>query len=99
MVESFLQTRKSLRLVVLILDSRRGAARGDLNLLDWLNAHRIPSLLVLTKADRLSQLERAQQKKNLDTMSLTRGKPFVFFSATNGEGKEELWKLIQAALV
>jgi GTP-binding protein len=99
MVESFLQTRKSLRLVVLILDARRGATPEDATLLDWLNYHGIPSLIVLTKADRLSQLERARQKKNLGTMPLTRGKPFLFFSAPHGEGKEELWKLIQAALI
>ena len=99
MVESFLQTRKSLRLVVLILDARRGATPEDLTLLDWLNYHDIPSLIVFTKADKLSQLERARQKKNLDTMPLARGKPYVFFSAVKGEGKEELWRLIRAALI
>ena len=98
MVESFLQTRKSLRLVILILDARRGAAPEDLTLLDWLNYHRIPSLIVLTKADRLSQMERARQKKNLDALPLARGKPFLFFSALHGEGREELWKLIRATL-
>jgi len=98
MVESYLQTRKEIRLVVLILDARRGASADDLALLDWLDYHKIPSLIALTKADKLSQLERARQKKALAGVSLFSGKPLSFFSAVTGEGKEELWRLIQEAL-
>jgi GTP-binding protein len=97
MVESYLQTRKEVRLVILILDARRGASPDDLTLLDWLNYHQIPSLIVLTKADKLSQIERARQKKDLGEIPLLSKKPISFFSALTGEGKEELWKRIQEA--
>ena len=98
MVESYLQTREGIRLVILILDARRGASAQDLDLLDWLEYHRISCLIVLTKADKLSSLERARQKKALSGAPLLRGKPFRFFSALTGEGKDELWKGIQEAL-
>lgn len=98
MVESYLQTRQELCLVVLILDARRGASPEDLTLLDWLDYHGIPSLIVFTKADKLSQMERARQKKALSGIPLISGKPFLFFSAVSGEGKEELWKMIQSFL-
>jgi len=98
MVESYLQTRQEIRLVVLILDARRGVAPDDLALLDWLDYHGIPCTIVLTKADKLSQIERARQKKALAEISLLSGKTLLFFSAVTGEGKEELWKLIQAHL-
>jgi GTP-binding protein len=97
MVESYLQTREGIRLVVLILDARRGASAEDLTLLDWLEYHQIPSLIVLTKADKLSQLERARQKKTLADIPLLSGKPTCFFSAFTGEGKEDIWKHIQGA--
>jgi len=97
MVESYLQTRKEVRLLILILDARRGASPDDLTLLDWLNYHQIPSLIVLTKADKLSQIERARQKKDLGEIPLLSKKPISFFSALTGEGKEELWKRIQEA--
>lgn len=97
MVESYLQTREGIRMVVLILDARRGASPEDLTLLDWLDYHQIPSLIVLTKADKLSQLERARQKKTLADISLLNGKPICFFSALTGEGKEDLWRHIQGA--
>jgi len=95
MVESYLQTREDIRLVILIIDARRGASPEDLNLLDWLDYHRIPALIVLTKTDKLSQIERAKQKKSLSENSLLANRPFLFFSAISGEGKEELWKIIR----
>ncbi|MCJ7495144.1 MAG: ribosome biogenesis GTP-binding protein YihA/YsxC [Deltaproteobacteria bacterium] len=98
MVESYLQTRQEIRLVVLILDARRGVAPDDLALLDWLDYHGIPCTIVLTKADKLSQIERARQKKILAEISLLSEKTLLFFSAVTGEGKDELWKLIQAHL-
>ncbi len=97
MVESYLQTREGIRMVVLILDARRGASPEDLTLLDWLDYHEIPSLIVLTKADKLSQIERARQKKALAAVPLLNGKPICFFSALTGEGKEDLWGHIQGA--
>ena len=94
MVESYLQTRREIRLVVLILDARRGAVPDDLALLDWLDYHGLPCTVVLTKADKLSQIERARQKKTLGQIPLLAGKTFLFFSATTGEGKKEVWNLI-----
>jgi GTP-binding protein len=97
MVESYLQTRQEIRLVILIVDARRGASAEDLALLDWLDYHNIPSLIVLTKADKLSQIERAGQKKALAELPLLSGRNLLFFSAVTGEGKEELWRMIRKA--
>ncbi len=98
MVESYLQTRREICLVILILDARRGASPEDLALLDWLDYHGIRSVIVLTKADKLSQIERARQKRALAEIPLLAGKAFAFFSAATGEGKDELWSLIQKNL-
>jgi GTP-binding protein len=95
MVETYLQTREAIRLVILILDSRRGLSPDDSTLLDWLEYHEIPALIVLTKADKLSQFERARQRKGLAAVPLLEDMPMVFFSAMTGEGREELWKWIQ----
>ena len=95
MVETYLQTREAIRLVILILDSRRGLSPDDSTLLDWLEYHEIPALIVLTKADKLSQFERTRQRKGLAAVPLLEDMPMVFFSAMTGEGREELWKWIQ----
>lgn len=98
MVESYLQIRKELRLVVVILDARREVSPEDLDLMDWLDHHRIPFLLVLTKADKLSALDRARKKRILRENPLFAGMDVLFFSALTGEGKVELWKKIEEVL-
>ena len=98
MVETFFQTRESIRLVILILDSRRGLSPDDSTLLDWLDYHSIPTVIVLTKADKLSQFERARQKKTLAGTGLLEGRSLLFFSALTGEGKDDLWGLVQKAV-
>jgi GTP-binding protein len=98
MVEAYLQTREAIRLVILILDSRRGLSPEDSTLLDWLDYRAIPTLIVLTKADKLSQLERARLKKVLAGIRLLEERLLLFFSAVTGEGKDDLWGLIQKAV-
>ena len=98
MVETYLRTREAIRLVILILDSRRGLSSDDSTLLDWLDDQGIPTLIALTKADKLSQLERARQEKLLAGIRLLEGRPLLFFSAHTGEGKDDLWGLIQKAV-
>jgi GTP-binding protein len=98
MVETYLQTREAIRLVILILDSRRGLSPDDSTLLDWLDYHGIPTLIALTKADKLSQFERARQKKLLAGIRLLERRPLLFFSAHTGEGRDDLWGLVQKAV-
>jgi GTP-binding protein len=100
MVETYLGNRSNLRAVVVLIDIRRDLNQGDRDLLNWLQEYGITSIPVLTKADKLSRhksLERARQmEKELE--ELCSGRPTVF-SAKTGEGKEEIWKRIEEALI
>jgi len=99
MVETYLKERSTLRSVVVILDIRREPAQGDRDLLQWLAAFRIPAIVVLTKSDKLSRPKRASRAANLSRQlaGLAPGKP-VLFSAKTKEGREEIWRRIQAAV-
>jgi len=100
MVETYLRKRSNLKAVVVLVDIRRGLTEGDRDLLNWLQKYGITSIPVLTKADKLSRhksLDRARQmEKELEELSS--GRPRVF-SAKTGEGKEEIWKRIEEALI
>jgi GTP-binding protein len=100
MVETYLRKRSNLKAVVVLIDIRRDLTEGDKDLLNWLQEYEITSIPVLTKADKLSRhksLERARQmEKELEKLSS--GRPIVF-SAKTGEGKEEIWKRIEEALI
>jgi GTP-binding protein len=98
MVESYLADRKELVLVVVLVDVRRDAQAMDGELLYGLAELRIPSLAVATKCDKLGkqQLARALAALRRD-LHLPAGQP-VRFSGVTGEGKAEVWNVIEEAI-
>lgn len=99
MVETYLKSRKSLKLVVVILDSRREPSTGDINLLEWLQFFKIPALVVITKIDKISKNQRTNQKSLIKEQLALEESQVVMFSALNGEGKEEIWKKVLSLLL
>ncbi len=95
LVESYLLGRPTLRGVVLILDIRRDPGSDDLDLIEWLQHHRIPVLLVLTKADKLSR-QRALNRATaiFNALKHTNVPRPVVFSSRTGLGREQLWDAI-----
>ncbi len=94
MVEAYITHRPSLKGVVLLMDLRRTPREEELNLLDWLNLHKTPTILVLTKADKLSKTKRPKQRRAAAEILGVDESDFVLFSAKSGLGKEDLWQLI-----
>lgn len=92
MVEKYLQFRKNLKGVVLILDIRRMPTEGDLNLLEWFKYCKIPCLVVLTKADKLSRSKRLVQVKRISYELGINPEGVYVFSAKTGDGRNEVWK-------
>jgi GTP-binding protein len=98
MVETYLSTRENLGCVVLILDIRREPGEGDRQMLDWLRAYGIPALLVVTKCDKVTKNERARQSALIiRTLGVSRDE-LVFFSAHTKEGRDDVWRRIEALL-
>ncbi len=94
LVEGYFKVRKNLRAVVVILDIRRDPSSGDRDLLDWMESLKIPSLFVLTKADKLSRNQRERQQKVIREFLGVEKERLVLFSGLTGEGRDELWKRI-----
>ncbi|HHH35670.1 MAG TPA: YihA family ribosome biogenesis GTP-binding protein [Gammaproteobacteria bacterium] len=55
LIERYLQRRRSLRGLVVVVDCRRGLSELDRMLLAWCRAAGIPAHVLLTKADKLSR--------------------------------------------
>ena len=62
MIETYLSGRNTLKGVVVILDIRRTPREEEHNLIAWLEHYTIASILVLTKADKLSKTKLAKQR-------------------------------------
>jgi GTP-binding protein len=95
MVETYIAKRTSLKAVVLLMDLRRTPKVEEFDLMDWLHHHKVPTILVLTKSDKLSRTKQQQQRRNAaDILGVDR-EDLLLFSAKSGKGKEVLWELIE----
>lgn len=94
LIDLYLRQTGSIKGVIHIIDSRRGLADDDVNLIEYLQSPGIRVFWALSKSDKLSNSE----KKNVYTDTLNRlncsPKDLVFFSAVDGTGVNELRKQI-----
>jgi GTP-binding protein len=96
MIESYLQEREQLKLILMLVDSRIPPTESDITMKQWLDHHRIPNAVVMTKIDKIS---RNQLTQALRTGAQTlKTKELIAFSAVTGAGKEDLLSRIGAAV-
>jgi GTP-binding protein len=98
MVEAYLTGRETLAGVVVILDIRREPSVDDLMLLDFLAAHMVPAVVVVTKADKLSNNKRASRLAKLKPKLKLYDPDFVAYSSLNSMGRPELLKRLEDLL-
>lgn len=93
---AYLRNRGPLKLVVLLLDARHPPSERDLDMLDLLEDARRPTLIVATKIDKLKRSERSKSLARIrDACGLDAEAALVPFSAVTGEGRQDLWEVIE----
>ncbi len=92
-------SRDRIMLVLQLVDMRVGLTADDKMMLEWLTASGVPFAVAATKADKLqSKKARAESmEKILSCPAIPQGISVIPFSSVNGEGKDELWRLITGA--
>ena len=98
MIETYLSGRSTLRGVVMIQDIRRTPREEEHNLIEWLEHYAIPSILVLTKTDKLSKTKLAKQRAAVARSLALDPKDLILFSAKSRAGREDVWKAIELIL-
>jgi GTP-binding protein len=88
MVNLYLSHRQSLLGLILLVDIRRDPGKEEFDMMDWLEAHEMPYLVVLTKSDKLSKTK--QQKRLLSICSqMNREKNnVILFSTRTKTGRD-----------
>jgi len=94
-VEQYLQRREQLKMVLMLVDSRIPPRDSDVVMKQWLDHHRIPNKVVLTKTDKLSGNQLVQAlRRGAETLNT---KEIIPFSAVTGAGKDKILAGIGAA--
>jgi GTP-binding protein len=92
MVEAYLKNRENLTAVVLIMDFRLAPTQYDLQMIEWLDHHDVPFLMVATKADKIRRNGRRKMLgKYMDVLGHDTDR-LIVFSSNNGEGREAVWR-------
>lgn len=90
MIEAYLSTRENLKAVLLLVDSRRDIDAMEEDLIEFLNYHQIPFILVITKADKFKKSEMPEVLKKFSQYNIQK----FFVSSEKGTGILELEKYI-----
>lgn len=98
LIEGYMRRPVDLRGVVHLVDSRRNPSDQDLQMLDFLAQLRTPTLVVLTKVDKLKRSERKKAfAKAADRLGVD-PEQLLPFSSKTGEGREVLLAALDALL-
>jgi GTP-binding protein len=100
LIGAYLQSRSSLKGLVLIVDARHPITPLDEQLLGWHAPSRQPVLVLLTKADKLGRQEAAKSLKAAEAALplLHPAASAVLFSAVAGTGQRHAQGMLQAWL-
>ena len=96
LIEGYLEKRSNLKLVILIIDSRRDPREEEAQFVEWLKLNSISYTIVLTKIDKL---KKGKRQKAYSVWQKFLGIDHVLpFSALSGEGKGDIWSVIEQHL-
>lgn len=99
LIERYLKKNDELLGVVQLIDIRHGPTADDLKMLDFLAATEIPTMIVLTKADKLGRQARDRTVPEiLEKLGVDEDQA-ILFSSKSGEGRDELLGALELLLV
>ena len=94
LIEGYLRRTTQLRGIVLLLDIRREPSDDDRDMLDFLAEMEVPTLIALTKTDKLSKQAARQRATEIAAELALEAEQVIPFSAHSGEGRVELLEAI-----
>ncbi|MGN0974279.1 MAG: ribosome biogenesis GTP-binding protein YihA/YsxC [Bacilli bacterium] len=96
MIEDYLQTRKQLKRVFMLIDFRHKPTEDDLLMYNYLKYFNLPVTIVATKYDKVSPSKRDKSVKAIqDAIDLVIGDDIVLFSSVTKLGRDQIIKKIE----
>lgn len=90
MIEAYLTSRPSLRMIYALIDAKVGPTRLDLHMLEWLEAHHLPWRAVATKADQVKPSHGAVRRRDVAHGIGVKPEELGWVSAQSGLGITQL---------
>lgn len=97
-LENYLKGRVTLRLALVLVDSRHGLKDSDKEIMDLLNKAAVPYRIILTKADKASQKDIDKTIDDIETALKKNPAAFPHPHVTSSEKKQGIDELRQIIL-
>ncbi len=94
LIEAYLRRTSQLRGIVLLLDIRREPSDDDRAMLNFLAELEVPTIVALTKTDKLSKLAARERVADISGALSLESDQVIPFSVNSGEGRVELLEAI-----
>jgi len=96
LVNGYLGRERQLCGIIQLVDIRHTPTPLDVELYEWIRHNGVPTLVVATKADKVSYSQGLRQLRIIKkTLHLTDDVPLIMFSAKTRQGKIEIWQVIE----
>ncbi len=96
LIEGYLHDDRQLELVVQLVDMRHAPSKDDLHMINFLIESEIPFIIVLTKADKLTNNQRKARMQAFENeIPCFKDIKVVQFSSQTGEGVDEIKAIIE----
>ena len=98
LMEGYFTSDRNIRLVVQLTDMRHPVTKDDLDMMRFMQSAGYDFIVVMTKSDKLNKTERTKRMEDIHTELAEFGDVKIIpFSASNGEGADEIRKAIESA--
>jgi GTP-binding protein len=101
-IDSYLNQRKALKLILFLIDSRRDVVEEDYAFIRWASLYQKPLLLIFTKADKITESEKRKKAlvclNQLQAMMHTFPIRFLHYSIKDPASRHELINHINTLL-
>ena len=99
MIERYLLKSKQLKLIFQLVDIRHEPSAGDKQMHDWIAANKLPSIVLVTKADKVSRSQISKQLAMIrKELKLTASDRLIACSKETGLGFDEVWGVMEEYL-
>ena len=99
MIERYLLKSKQLKLIFQRVDIRHEPSAGDKQMHDWIAANKLPSVVLVTKADKVSRSQISKQLAMIrKELKLKASDRLIACSKETGLGFDEVWGVMEEYL-
>lgn len=101
MMKGYLEHRENLQCIFILVDGRIPFQQSDHEMINWMGANGIPFVIVITKADKVSQRELMQNIKGMKEILKEEWDPLphiIITSSATKQGRNQLLEFIESCL-